>query len=92
MDKNFDFDGWPQGETPVELFDQARWPECLHATIQAFNVIDDPAETQAAVTDTGLLHELVHLACGVATCTHHNKSDLRQQLAHLSQGGVGADS
>jgi hypothetical protein len=90
--KNFDFDGWPKGETPVELFDQARWPECLHATIQALNVLGDPAATQAAVTDTGLLHELSHLACVVDIWTHHNMADLRQQIAHLSQGGVGADT
>lgn len=76
---NYPFSGWH--ETPLELFDAGRWPECLHATIQAFNVRRDAIATQAAVEDTGALHELAHLACGIEICTHHSLLWLRREIA-----------
>lgn len=75
---NYAFTGWDVA--PLELFDRRCWADCLHAVIQAFNVRGDPAATQAAMEDTGVIHELAHLACGIDINTHATLADLRQQL------------
>lgn len=79
---NYDFDGWR--ETPLELFDQHRWADCLHATLQAYNQRGDAQATQAAIEDTGIIHELAHLACGIDINTHATLADLRRELEWTS--------
>ncbi len=74
----YSFNGWEQD--PLALFDEGKYGECLHATIQAYSVIDYPLVTQIAVEDTGLLHELAHLASGVAINGHNNVDGLRVEL------------
>lgn len=77
----FEFTGWR--EHPLDLFDAKQWSKCLHAAIQAYNFIGDPQYTQAALEDTGLLHELAHLSVGINIWTHHNLDDLRAELARV---------
>lgn len=74
----YNFTGW--GDDPLELFDAGRFGECLHATLQAYSVIDHPTLTHNAVTDTGLLHELAHLATGVPINLHNSQEGLRVEL------------
>lgn len=66
--------------TPQELFDKGDYVACLHATIQIYNIANDPKASQAALEDTGVIHELVHLACGIPTWTHRTHEELRAML------------
>lgn len=80
----FTFVGWPDGGTPLELFDAGRWLECLHACMFSASRLQD-------LEDDGVLHELVHLALGVEICTHTSMTALRGQVEAL-QLGVGGVS
>lgn len=82
--RNYDFAGWDKH--PLELFDSERWGDCLHAAIQALNLLNNPAVTQAACMDTGVLHELAHLASGLPICTHTSMPELRAMLASAIDG------
>lgn len=75
--RNFSFDGWPAGETPLEFFDKKRWLECLHACICAVS--------RQTLMDTGVLHELCHLALGLETDQHSNRPRLRERVATIQQ-------
>lgn len=75
---NYDFGHW--GKTPLELFDEKRWAECLHATIEWYNLERNVIASQDALQDTGVLHELAHLVCGIETNGHRSVSQLRQML------------
>jgi hypothetical protein len=74
----YSFNGWEQD--PLTLLDDGKYGECLHATIQAYSVVNHPGITQAAIEDTGLLHELAHLASGVAINGHNSVDGLRVEL------------
>ena len=80
---NYEFAGFDRSLT--DLFDSEQWAECLHATIQAYNVVDCPELTQIAVQDTGLIHELSHLASGIEICTHGSMAELRDRLEEVQR-------
>lgn len=75
--RNYSFDGFPPGETPVELFDAGRWLECLHACMAGVMV------NRLHIEDDGVLHELVHLALGVEICTHSSMGGLRNEICEI---------
>ena len=74
----FHFDGWPPGESPIELFDAGKWLECLHACMFA-------ASRRELLEDDHLLHELVHLALGIDICTHNTMAGLREAGKNLQE-------
>lgn len=73
----FGFSDWPEGESPLELFDKREWLKCLHSTMF---VLSRSKIEQIDIEDDGILHELIHLSLGVDICTHQTLSDLREQL------------
>lgn len=73
----FIFDGWPAGESPLELFDAGKWLECLHACMFA-------TSRRVLLEDDQLLHELVHLALGIDICTHNTMAGLREAVKGLT--------
>lgn len=74
----FGFEGWANGDSPLEHFDAGRWLECLHGCMFA--------ASRLLYEDDQLLHELVHLALGIDICTHTTMEELRAQVEALQSG------
>lgn len=78
---NYEFTGYDMA--PRELFDQRRWADCLHATIQWYNHEGDVVASQDALQDTGIIHELTHLVCGIEINTHRSMAQLRSMVPDI---------
>lgn len=78
----YGFSGWHPTH-PLQLFDQGRWLECLHAAIFAASLQPESERAAAALEDDGVIHELAHLALGIEICTHNTLDDIRQELKEL---------
>ncbi len=78
--RNYEFGYWDEGKTPVELFDKKNWLECLHACMCAASRTVTPKDVLA---DEGVLHELCHLALGIAIALENSLESLRKQVLDL---------
>jgi hypothetical protein len=70
----------------VDQFDRGEYVEVAHGVCQLLRLQNDPAKALAALCDTGLLHELVHLSVmpnePVVTC---RIPELRIELIELEE-------
>ncbi len=74
---NYGFEGWHGGEAPTDFFDAGKWLECLHAILPALSHVDDE------LRDTGLLHELTHLALGLEIGIENRVRLLREKILEI---------
>ena len=79
----FSYAGWGSLGGPLACFDRGQWLLCLHACMLCLSLLNESHQTQIAIEDDGLLHELVHLASDIDICTHTSIPELRQAVADL---------
>lgn len=79
----FSFDGWQTDETPFNCFCRKDYLGCLHGCLLALTLLGNEHRTQVAISDDGLVHELVHLAGGVEISTHTDLDTLRSEVLDL---------
>lgn len=72
------------GPSPLELFDAGRWAECAHACVFMIYRTGDAALALRCLEDDCVIHELLHLACGVPVCTHNGMDGVRAQVAAIT--------
>lgn len=80
---SFSFSGWNAGESPLECWDSRDWLKCLHGCMLCLSLLNDPENTQLAIEDDGLLHELVHLEADINICLHSSMDNIRAQIETL---------
>lgn len=79
----YSFSGWESGSTPVERFDLGDYIGCLHGCLLMLTLLGNEHRTQVAISDDGIVHELVHLAGGVEISTHNDLTTLRAEVVEL---------
>lgn len=55
---------WPEGQSPLALFNEGAWLPCANAIMICLADIGDRRMTQDAISDNGLLRELILLEAG----------------------------
>lgn len=79
----YEFNGWKDGESPVELWTAKNWAGCLHACMFATFLLNDRDRMAAYLADDGLLHELLHLTVGAPICSRRTMADLKAEVRWL---------
>lgn len=72
------------GPSPLQLFDEQRWAECAHACAYLISLRGDPELALRSLQDDALIHELLHLACGIEICTHNGRGNVRSMVADIT--------
>lgn len=85
---------WKVGERPVETFDKKDWIGCAHGCVLGLLLLQDPARTQRAVEDDGIIHELIHIMHFPNSHEELGKypsiQTLRDDIYQLQEDAIGA--
>jgi len=81
----FSFDGWAPGNTPLECFDRGDYIACAHGCMLALIIQDDALVSHDAISDDGVIHELIHLKEKIDICTCNTLADVRWMVAGLQE-------
>lgn len=64
-------------------FDRQDWLGCAHGCMLALILVGDEHQSHLAVSDDGVIHELLHLHVGADLCTCNTLDELRTIVVEL---------